>query len=167
MEDVVGVEDKDKKNNKYLSSWLFCCLRSDLIWSHWAKKAARNSSKNGSWLPSLKACNMHGSLEVSLNLGLETVSLFSCWTSSDMVIFSRIGPAASSLTISSLWDLVKEGGSSGWCRRFSGLSWGSETPSMALLVLSSATGDAKLNSTEAALTDGSAGDEVWDGSPHH
>ena len=36
---------------------------------------------------------------------------------------------------------------------------------MALFVRSSATGDAKLKLTEAALTDDSAGDEVWGGSP--
>ena len=42
--------------------------------------------------------------------------------------------------ISSLWDLVKYGWSSSWCRRSSELSWGSDIPSMASLVLSSATG---------------------------
>ena len=92
---------------------------------------------------------------------LEAVTLFSCWTSHDMVIF---GLAKSSLTISSLWELVKEGESSSWCLRFSGFSWGSETPSLASLVLSSATGDAKLNLTEAALTNVSTGDKVWGGS---
>ena len=67
-----------------------------------------------------------------------------------------MGPARFCLMISWLWNQIKDGGSSGWCRRYSGLSLGS----IALLVWSSATGDAKLKVTESAPTDGFAGEEV-------
>ena len=42
-------------------------------------------------------------------------------------MFSGMGPARSCLMISRLWNQIKDGGSSGWCRRYSGLSLGSET----------------------------------------
>ena len=67
-----------------------------------------------------------------------------------------MGPARFCLMISWLWNHIKDGGSCGWCRRYSGLSLGS----IALLVWSSATGDAELKVTEAAPTDGFAGEEV-------
>ena len=59
--------------------------------------------------------------------GRSCITWFYCWTSSNVVMFSGMGPARSCLMISRLWNQIKDGGSSGWCRRYSGLSLGSET----------------------------------------
>ena len=68
-------------------------------------------------------------------------------------MFSGMGPARSCLMISWLWIQIKDGGLSAWGLRH-------ETSSMALLVWSSATWDAKLKFIEAAPTDRFAGEEV-------